>query len=40
MDSQGRTASLWRSASTKKRDCALKVLWMRQENIGCVHGRA
>ena len=29
-----------RSASTKKRDCALKVLWMRQETIGRVHGRA
>ena len=29
-----------RSASTKKRDYALKVLWMRQETIGRVHGRA
>ena len=29
-----------RSASTKNRDCALKVLWMRQESIGCVYGRA
>ena len=33
-------ARVLRSASTKKRDCALKVPWMRQETIGRVHGRA
>ena len=33
-------AAALRSASKKKRDCTVKVLWMRQENVRCIHGRA